>query len=600
MQNNRRPQPGGTPAEMVLLGTMAGLLAAVSALVWVSVTVGYSLAGREVPKSGFFPVVFGLLEGSVKWLPESTYVAVGVLVLLVVLAIVAAVLVRRRRQKVSRVDKSAQYLGRGRDIEALSRRNATDTARRLGVEADEPGLTLGRTVGDDQTAMTTWEDMLILIAGPRTQKTTAYGVPSILSAPGACLVTSNKRDVVDATRGPRSEKGPVLVFDPQGIAREPETWWWNPLDYVTDEVQAAKLAEHFASGSRAEGARTDAYFEPAGQKLLSSLLLAAALDRRPITDVYRWLTRPTDETSVHVLTDHGYELQADQVAGVIQLNDKQRDGVFGSAQQMVECLTNRTAARWVTPSGPASRERFDAHDFVRSGGTLYSLSKEGSGTAGPLVTALTVAVVEAAEDLAVDSPGGRLATPLVGVLDEAANVCRWRQLPNLYSHYGSRGIVLLTILQSWSQGAEVWGEAGIKKLWSASNVRIYGGGVAEPAFLEDLAKLIGQYDRQTGSVTINHGGMTARGSRSSSTQLTRERIMDVDDLAALPKGRSVLLASGSRPTLIRTQPWMTGPHAQEVKASIAANDPQASRTLHEVEETVSEIQQEAARERRAG
>ena len=38
------------------------------------------------------------------------------------------------------------------------------------------------------------------------------------------------------------------------------------------------------------------------------------------------------------------------------------------------------------------------------GGTLYSLSKEGRGTAGPLVTALTVAVVEAAEELAVDAP----------------------------------------------------------------------------------------------------------------------------------------------------------------------------------------------------
>lgn len=594
MQNNRRPQPGGMPSEMILLYVMAGIVAAICAVMWIAVTAGHSLAGRDLPESGFFPIVFGVLDGSVKWLPESTYVAVATVVLLGVLGVVAALLRGRRRKSKSRVDQAAQYLGRGRDIEALSVRNAREVAERLRVEGDIPGLTLGLTVAGDGSAMSTWEDMLILIAGPRTQKTTCYAIPSILTAPGACLVTSNKRDVVDATRGPREARGPVYVFDPQGIAREPETWWWNPLDYVTDEVQAAKLAEHFASGSRAEGARTDAYFEPAGQKLLSSLLLAAALDKRPLTDVYRWLTMPTDEAAVLVLTDHGYDLQADQVAGIIQLNDKQRDGVYGSAQQMVECLTNRTAARWVTPTGPSSRERFNAHDFVRAGGTLYSLSKEGSGTAGPLVTALTVAVVEAAEELAVESPGGRLSTPVVGVLDEAANVCRWRQLPNLYSHYGSRGIILLTILQSWSQGAEVWGEAGIKKLWSASNVRIYGGGVAEPAFLEDLAKLIGQYDRQTGSVTVNHGGMTGRGGRSTSTQLTRERIMDVDDLGALPKGRSVVFASGSRPTLLRTQPWMTSPHADEVKASIAANDPQASTTLRDAAEGVAEVKREEA------
>ena len=40
-------------------------------------------------------------------------------------------------------------------------------------------------------------------------------------------------------------------------------------------------------------------------------------------------------------------------------------------------------------------------------------------------------------------------------------------------------IVLLTILQSWSQGVEVWGEGGMRKLWSAANVKVYGGGVTE-------------------------------------------------------------------------------------------------------------------------
>ena len=40
----------------------------------------------------------------------------------------------------------------------------------------------------------------------------------------------------------------------------------------------------------------------------------------------------------------------------------------------------------------------------------------------------------------------------------------------------------------------------------------------------------------------------------------------------MPKGRAVVLSSGNRPTLIRTQPWMTGSHAERVKASIAAHD----------------------------
>ena len=54
----------------------------------------------------------------------------------------------------------------------------------------------------------------------------------------------------------------------------------------------------------------------------------------------------------------------------------------------------------------------------------------------------------------------------------------------------------------------------------------------------------------------------------------------VDALAALPRGRAIVFASGSRPTLIRTQPWMTSPHAERVRASIAAHDPQAQHTLN--------------------
>src|SRR5699024_7883415 len=267
-------------------------------------------------------------------------------------------------------------------------------AERLGVQS-APGLPIGVTVSTGQRLFSSWEDMRMTIAGPRTGKTTSMVVPEILTAPGAVLTTSNKRDVIDATRDVCAKQGPVWVFDPQGLALEEPSWWWNPLSYVTDEVRAAKLAQHFAAGSRQAGAKADAYFDPAGQDLLAGLLLAAALDGRPITQVYTWLTRPSDDTAAEILREHDFPLTADQVSGVVDAPEKQRGGVFGTAQQMASCLTNRRVAAWVTPQGDTdTRPQFHAEHFVRArGGTLYSLSKEGQGTAGPLVTALTVAVV---------------------------------------------------------------------------------------------------------------------------------------------------------------------------------------------------------------
>lgn len=581
--NNRRRDPGGFGAEtLMLLVGIGGVVAAIVVLN-VAVRLGHQLDGTGVELvSDPFAFTLGVILGRVPWPASATWIVAVLLAIVLALVVLAIVGVVRYRKGRTRVDRASSYMGRGKDVEGLSKRNAQAQATRLGVTGSL-GVPIGKTLGQ-MPLYGTWEDMHIDIWGPRTGKTTSRAVPAILDAPGGVLVTSNKRDVVDATRDVRAEAGPVWVFDPQGIALENPTWWWNPLSYVTDEVRAAKLADHFASGSRDPGAKTDAYFDPAGQDLLAGLLLAAALDVRPITDVYAWLTRPTEEEPIDILRRHGYDLTADQVRGVITAPEKQRGGIYGTAQQMASCLTNRQVAAWVNPQGnPDLRPQFDPAAFVRDGGTLYSLSKEGRGTAGPLVTALTVAVVEAAEELAAGSAGGRLSVPLLGVLDEAANVCRWRELPNLYSHYGSRGIVLMTILQSWSQGVDVWGESGMRKLWSASNVKVYGGGVSEDAFLESLSKLIGDYDRQASSVSSGRGG------RSVNQQLHRERILDVADLAAMPKGRAVVLSSGNRPTLIRTQPWMTGPHAEKVKASIAAHDPQASRTIIEAQESVREV-----------
>jgi len=221
------------------------------------------------------------------------------------------------------------------------------------------------------------------------------------------------------------------------------------------------------------------------------------------------------------------------------------------------------------PRPEDDRPQFDAAEFVRGSGTLYSLSKESADTAGPLVTALTAATLEAATDLADVSAGGRMRTPLVGILDEAANVCRWRDLPDLHSHFGSRGIPIMSVFQSWSQGVAVFGKEGMLKLFSASNVFVYLGGVRENNFLQYISQLIGTYDRETTSASMN------KGVRSTSTLLKRENILEVAELADLPRGRAIMLSSGTRAALLRTVPWFQGPKEQvaTIQASISAHDP---------------------------
>jgi type IV secretory pathway TraG/TraD family ATPase VirD4 len=108
----------------------------------------------------------------------------------------------------------------------------------------------------------------------------------------------------------------------------------------------------------------------------------------------------------------------------------------------------------------------------------------------------------------------------------------------------------------------------MSKLWSASTVKVYGGGVSEVEFLENVSKLIGDFDLLSRNVSF--GG---RQGRSTSRSTRREKILDVADLGALPTGRIVVMASGARPTLAKPTPYWEQPYAKAIEASRRAHDP---------------------------
>lgn len=543
----------------------------IGGIVLLSIHLGNLIQGspQQLPGNPF-EIFAGIYQGDISWTWTMTLMVVVILVAILSIFISYKVHQRRRYGKRTRVDYAAKHMGRGSSIAALRKRSVSASAARLGVTSSI-GLQIGETLRPHIPVYATWEDMWTIIAGPRTGKTTSLAVPSIAAAPGALIVTSNKPDIVQDTRAYRAQRGRCWVFNPQQVANDEPTWWWNPLSSVVDDVSAEKLARHFSSGSREPGAKTDAYFDNAGVNLLKALLLAAALGGKNITQVASWLYDASDREPLALLDRNGtdWPLIREALADTMALPEKQRAGVYGTAQQMAACLTNSHVVPWVCKKGDEdTRPEFNHRDFVTSSDTLYSLSREGAGTAGPLVLALTAAVIEEAERQASRRPTGRLETPLLAVLDEAANVCRWATLPDLYSHFGSRGIIIQTILQSWSQGVDVWTESGMKKLWSASNIKIYLGGVGETQFLQMLSESIGDREIRTASVSSGKG-------HSVSWQRSRDRILDISELQAFPRGRAIVLASGCRPALIRTIPWWQGPHANELK------NPAVTQNIHE-------------------
>jgi type IV secretory pathway TraG/TraD family ATPase VirD4 len=462
----------------------------------------------------------------------------------------------------------------GKQITAKARGLRPSLADREGKEVAPPdrGILLGTLSPGRAQVRASWEDVLLAIMAPRSGKTSALAIPSILAAPGPVLLTSNKaaNDAFTATVDARSQVGTVWTLDPQQIAHHPRRMWWDILADARDLAGAKRLAGHFVTASVDEAAGSD-FWSTAAANTLGALFLAAASHERPITDVLAWLASPADRTPVDLLTDAGHHAVAAQLQGTVSGATETRDGIYETARQYASCLLDPQVAAWVTPA--KHLPEFRPEEFATSRDTLYLLSKDGGGSASAIIAAAADAVMRAAVTVAERS-GGRLDPPLLAILDEAANVCRISDLPDLYSHLGSRGVIPVTILQSYRQGQRCWGEQGMDALWSAATVKIIGSGIDDADFADRLSRMIGDHDVQTVSVSTSESG------KSTSVSMRSERILPPDAIRALPKGRALLFATGIRPAMLNLRPWYKEPAARLIgPASTAATKAITARAI---------------------
>ncbi|MFB7666904.1 type IV secretory system conjugative DNA transfer family protein [Kitasatospora sp. NPDC056138] len=558
----------GSDALLYVLFTAVGAAIGFGTLVWLIGNTTNSLVGTG-PWAPFKPAD-ALLHPGTLWphlTPLALLIGTRITPGLLTLAATAAVLIVWLRLR----GGSRNGLAHKQDLaplvepeiaaKAKSLRPSLSDLKPKEIAPADRGILLGALSPGRADVRSSWEDVLVAIMAPRSGKTSGLAIPAILAAPGPVLLTSNKAagDAFTATVDARAKVGTIWTLDPQQIAHHPRQMWWDILEDARDLAGAKRLAGHFVAASVDESNGSD-FWSTAASNTLGALFLAAASSKRPITDVLAWLSSPADRTPVDLLTDAGHHAVAAQLQGTVSGATETRDGIFETARQYASCLLDQEIATWVTPAKDVPE--FKPTDFATSRDTLYLLSKDGGGSASAIIAAAADAVMRAAVIVAERS-GGRLDPPALCVLDEAANVCRISDLPDLYSHLGSRGVIPMTILQSYRQGQRCWGEAGMDALWSAATAKIIGSGIDDADFADRLSRMIGDHDVQTTSVSTSDSG------KSTSVSMRTERILPPDAIRALPKGRALLFATGLRAAMLDLRPWYKEPSAKEIGAASA-------------------------------
>jgi type IV secretory pathway TraG/TraD family ATPase VirD4 len=405
------------------------------------------------------------------------------------------------------------------------------------------------------------EHGVLLLGPPRSGKTSGVVIPALLACPGACVSTSTKLDVLQATLPARQRSGEVWLFDPTGEHAGTSVdgvrrLSWSPVAAAGSWDQALVMARAMtlAAPSVGRGTQHEQHWSERAGALLGPLLYAANRSGRPIADVLRWVLRHELVEPSDVLERENAAVACDVLEGIARTDERERSSIF-SATAGVLALYNTDSAR-----AAAARPNFDPDVFAASTDTVFiTAPAHRQALCAPLVVGLLEQIRHATYRRAARGENG---LPVFLCLDEVANIAPIHDLPSLVSEAGGQGLHVLACLQDLSQARASWGEQAAEGFLSLFQTKLILPGVCDPKTLEAVSLVLGEYDRQlvssTVGVTRSSTGMwsevTTAKSETVAYSTTRQRTLSPGEIAAIPKGHA-LLVRGASWGLLRATPY---------------------------------------------
>jgi len=461
---------------------------------------------------------------------------------------------RRRQDDPLRADGLAprSEIVRGAGPKALVRRGATLRPSLTKPGPTDLGIRLGTSSGVECFASV--EDSVIILGPPRSGKGMNLVVAMILDAPGPVITTSTRPDSLATTLQARSTRGPVGVFDPEGLARGVDGGVagglrWSPVRGCVDPATATNRANALCAHS-AGGVSDASFWQDAAQRVTRDMLHAAALAGLGAKELYGWACDPraAREAVAILMSDlRAVPSWGEDLDAVVTGDDRMRSSVWAMVANVFAALAVPEVCEQFTPS---TGDELHPEEFLANNGTLFLLgTSSGAVTTARFIAALIEDVVRAARLQASSRVGARLDPPLSLILDEAANF-PLPSLTGLMSEGGGTGMMTTVVLQSLAQARDRWGKDQADAIWETANVKIVLGGGAGAQDLRDLAQLIGEYEVQEVSESSSVGGANTR------TQTTRQRaIFDASRLRAIPLGYGIMLLRTTAPFILTLTPW---------------------------------------------
>ena len=378
------------------------------------------------------------------------------------------------------------------------------------------------------------EEHAVVQSPPRAGKT-GWLASVILHYPGPVISTTTKHDMFELTSAVRARRGPVHVFNPQGVGNVPSTFRWDPLDGCQDPATAIRRADAFAESVSQRGVEDGSFWSAKASDYLRAYFHAAALGGLDLRDVARWVTGSGAAEPENIL--NRYPGTGRQWAA--QLAELR--GEANRTAQTIRMTMSRALAFLADPALAASvlplpGESLDLELFLRQAGSLYLIAEtrgEDSPVA-PLFACLASELHYTACLAGSRMPGGRLDPPLLMALDEVTQICPV-PVPSWLADSGGKGIQIITVAHGEAQLRSRWGADGARVIMDTSGAKIWLPGITDPQALEAASILCGT------AAVREHG----------QNHHTRHPVLTPEMISQLPARHALVIRSGHSPVIAR-------------------------------------------------
>ncbi|MFQ5569861.1 MAG: type IV secretory system conjugative DNA transfer family protein [Rhodothermales bacterium] len=432
----------------------------------------------------------------------------------------------------------------------------------VALKKQKAGLLLGWH--DGQMLRYGGDGHLLTVAATRSGKGVGAIIPNLLSYPGSIVVSDPKGENYYVTARYRRETlgQEVVALDPFNLTRRVNlaSFAFNPLDLIDldsqDYVETAMMMADMMVVQR--GMTHEPHWDIEAKALLYALILYVRSlpdkARRHLIEMRRLLTQRPDElekTLARML-----ESPIDQVregAGrILQKADKERSGVFSTAQSHTHFLSSPRMAGVLTATG------FDIQGLLRGELSLYLvLPREHLSPFAPWLRLMISCCYYTCTHNALQR--GRIDQRVLFLLDEFANLGYMANIKEAVSLGGGYGLTLWLILQDLAQLRREYRDEWESFVANSDVIQAFA--IQDPFTSEKISKMLGEttvWQRRVRGQSRREGGRFIRDYEERSRHLLRG-----DELRRLHPRRQLLLVRPYQPVLADKiiyfeDPFLTG------------------------------------------